>query len=497
MFNKLFPHARSGFVSRRDFLFRAGEGIGGLALAHLLNQEGLLAASCENPPGITSPYAPKPPHFQPRAKNVISLFMCGGVSHIDTFDPKPALDKYHGQPLPGEDDVQVQQGFPGPIMRSPYTFQKYGQSGMDVSELFPNISQRVDDIALIRSAVGRSNDHSISHFEWNTGALLPGSPAYGSWIAYGLGTENQNLPAFVVIYDPRGGPFNGPNNWGAGYLPAAYQGTTFRSAGDPILDLKPPPEYLSLDEQRKRLDHLIRLNQRHEERFPGESELAARIASYELAYRMQGCAPDVVDLDQESEETKRLYGMEEAISEPFGRQCLLARRLVERGVRFVQLWNGAYVNDTVDTWDAHNSIVDNHGQHAAEVDKPIAGLLADLKRRGMLDDTLIIFHTEFGRMPISQRGVGRDHNPGAFSFWMSGAGIEGGQIIGASDDFGYKVAEQPVSVFDFHATVLHLMGIDHKRLTYFFNGRHMRLTDVHGELIPQIAGETAAMPRSG
>ncbi|MEX2302169.1 MAG: DUF1501 domain-containing protein [Bryobacterales bacterium] len=497
MFNKQFSRKQSGFVSRRDFLFRAGEGIGGLALAHLLNQDGLLAAGCENPPGITSPYAPKQPHFKPRAKNVISLFMCGGVSHLDTFDPKPALDKYHGQPLPGEDDVQVQQGFPGPIMRSPYKFQKYGRGGIDVSELFPNMAQRVDDIALIRSAVGRSNDHSISHFEWNTGALLPGSPAYGSWIAYGLGTENQNLPAFVVIYDPRGGPFNGPNNWGAGYLPAAYQGTTFRSTGDPILDLKPPPEYLSIDEQRKRLDHLIRLNQRHEERFPGESELAARIASYELAYRMQGCAPDVVDLDQESDETKRLYGMEEAISEPFGRQCLLARRMVERGVRFVQLWNGAYVNDTVDTWDAHNSIVDNHGQHAAEVDKPIAGLLADLKRRGMLDETLVIFHTEFGRMPISQRGVGRDHNPGAFSFWMSGAGIEGGQIIGASDEFGYKVAEQPVSVFDFHATVLHLMGIDHKRLTYFFNGRHMRLTDVHGELIPQIAGEAADMPRSG
>ena len=497
MFNRLLPPARPGCVSRRDFLFRAGEGIGGLALAYLLNQEGLLAAGCENAPGITSPYAPKPPHFPPRAKNVISLFMCGGVSHLDTFDPKPALDKYHGQPLPGEDDVQVQQGFPGPIMRSPYTFQKYGQCGMDVSELFPNLATRVDDIALIRSAVGRSNDHSISHFEWNTGALLPGSPCYGSWVAYGLGTENQNLPAFVVIYDPRGGPFNGPNNWGAGYLPAAYQGTVFRSTGDPILDLKPPAEYITLDEQRKRLDHLIRLNQRHEERFPGESELAARIASYELAYRMQGCAPEVVDLDQETDETKRLYGMEEAISEPFGRQCLLARRLVERGVRFVQLWNGAYVNDTVDTWDAHNSIVDNHGQHAAEVDKPIAGLLADLKRRGMLDETLVIFHTEFGRMPISQRGVGRDHNPGAFSFWMAGAGIQGGQIIGESDEFGYKVARQPVSVFDFHATVLHLMGIDHKRLTYFFNGRHMRLTDVHGELIPQIAGEPMEMPRSG
>lgn len=478
------------YVSRRDFLFRAGEGIGGLALAYLLNQDGLLAAGgCENAPGVTSPFSPKAPHFKPRAKNVISLFMCGGVSHIDTFDPKSALDTYHGQPLPGEGEVQVQQGYPGPIMRSPYKFQKYGQAGIEVSELFPHIATKVDDIALIRSAVGRSNDHSISHFEWNTGALIPGSPAYGAWVAYGLGTENQNLPAFVVIFDHRGGPFNGPNNWGAGYLPAAYQGTAFRSVGDPILDLHPPAEYLSAKEQRARLDFLGWLNQRHEERFPGNSELSARIASYELAYRMQSCAPETVDLGQESEETKRLYGLDHKVSEPFGRQCLLARRLVEKGVRFVQLWSGAYVNDTVDTWDAHNSIVDNHGQHAPEIDQPVAGLLEDLKRRGLLDETLVIWHTEFGRMPISQRGVGRDHNPNAFSIWMAGAGIAGGQVIGQSDEFGYKVVKQPISVHDFHATILHLMGIDHKRLTYFFNGRHMRLTDVHGELIPQISGK--------
>jgi uncharacterized protein DUF1501 len=476
------------YASRRDFLFSAGEGIGGLALAHLLNQDGLLAASgCENAPGVTSPYSAKPSHFKPRAKNVISLFMCGGVSHIDTFDPKPALDKYHGQPLPGEGDVQVQQGYPGPIMRSPYKFKKYGRAGIDVSELFPHMATMVDDIALVRSAVGRSNDHSISHFEWNTGALIPGFPSYGAWIAYGLGTDNQNLPAFVVVHDHRGGPFNGPNNWGAGYLPAAYQGTVFRASGDPILDLRPPAAYMTPEEQRKRIDHLIRLNQQHEERFPGSSELAARIASYELAYRMQGCAPEAVDLAKETEETKRLYGLENKATEPFGRQCLLARRLVERGVRFVQLWSGAYVNDTVDTWDAHNSIVDNHGQHAREVDQPITALITDLKRRGLLDETLVLWHTEFGRMPISQRGVGRDHNPNAFSFWMAGAGIEGGQVIGESDEFGYKVTKQPVSVFDFHATVLHLMGIDHKRLTYFFNGRHMRLTDVHGDVIPQIA----------
>jgi len=475
-------------LSRRDLLFQAGQGIGGLALAYLLNQDGLLAANgCESSAGIQSPFAPKPPHFKPRAKNVISLFMCGGVSAIDTFDPKPALDKYHGQPLPGEREVQVQQGFPGPIMRSPYKFKKYGQSGIEVSELFPHMGGMVDEVALVRSAVGRSNDHSISHFEWNTGALLPGSPSYGSWIAYGLGTENQNLPAFVVIFDPRGGPYNGPNNWGAGYLPAAYQGTAFRSAGDPILDLRPPAEYVSPEEQRARLDLLAALNQQHVERYPGVSEFSARIASYELAYRMQGCAPQTVDLSQESEETKQLYGLDHKVSEPFGRQCLMARRLVERGVRFVQLWSGAYVNDTVDTWDAHNSIVDNHGQHAPEVDKPIAGLLTDLKRRGLMEETLVVWHTEFGRMPISQRGVGRDHNPNAFSLWMAGAGIHGGQVIGRSDEFGYKTVEQPVSVHDFHATILHLLGIDHKRLTYFFNGRHMRLTDVHGELIPQIA----------
>jgi hypothetical protein len=480
-------------VSRRDLLFRAGEGISGLALAYLLNHDGLLGAepqkanaSCAGSAGIQSPFSPKTPHFKPRAKSVISLFMDGGVSAIDTFNPKPALDKYHGQPLPVKGEVQVQQGFPGPIMRSPYKFKQYGQSGIAVSELFPHMATCVDDIALIQSAQGRSNDHSISHFEWTSGSLLTGFPTLGSWVTYGLGTENQSLPAFVVVYDHRGGPYNGPSNWGAGFLPASYQGTVFRSMGDPILDLRPSADYVTPEEQRARLDQLALLNHQHEEKHPGSSELTARIASYELAYRMQGCAPQAVDFSDESDETKQLYGLDHPITEPFGRQCLMARRLVERGVRFVQLFSGAYVNSNVDTWDAHDSIVDNHGQHALEVDKPIAGLMTDLKRRGLLDETLVLWHTEFGRMPISQRGVGRDHNPGAMSIWMAGAGIKGGQIIGASDDFGYKVTEQPVTVFDFHATILHLLGIDHKRLTYLFNGRNVRLTDVHGELIPQI-----------
>lgn len=482
-------------MSRRDLLHSAGEGIGSLAFAWLLNQDGLLAApapsagksgSCAESSAIKSPFSPKKPHFEPRAKAVISLFMDGGVSHLDTFDPKPALDKHHGQPLPVSGDIQVQQGFPGPVMRSPYKFKQYGQSGIAVSELFPHMAQCVDDIALIRSGQGRSNDHSISHFEWHTGSVLVGFPSLGAWVTYGLGSENQNLPAFVVVYDHRGGPYNGPPNWGAGFLPASYQGTVFRSSGDPILDLQPPSGFVTPEQQRARLDHLAALNQQHETEHPGSSQLAARMASYELAYRMQGCAPQAVDLSDESDETKRLYGLDHPITEPFGRQCLMARRLVERGVRFVQLFSGAYVNSNVDTWDAHDSVVDNHGQHALEVDKPIAGLMTDLKRRGLLDTTLVAWHTEFGRMPISQRGVGRDHNPGAMSMWLAGAGIRGGQIIGASDDFGYKVAEQPVTVHDFHATILHLLGIDHKRLTYLFNGRNMRLTDVHGELIPQL-----------
>ena len=483
---------QESFISRRDFLFEAGEGISGLALASLLAADGLLAASPETPGpvctpsvGIQSPLSPKPGHFQPRAKAVISLFMSGGVSHVDTFDPKPMLTKFHGQPLTGKGRVRVRQGYPGPLMRSPFQFKKYGQSGIEVSELFPHVGSMVDDLAVIRSGQGRSNDHVVAHYEWNTGSLLMGYPSVGSWVTYGLGSENQNLPGFVVIYDHRGGPFSGPSNWSSGFLPAAYQGTVFRSTGDPILDLK-PPSYVTPQQQRARLDHLALLNEEHARKYPASTELAARIASYELAYRMQACAPEAVDLSQESEETKRLYGMDNPVTEPFGKQCLLARRLVERGVRFVQLYNGALVQQNVDTWDAHGNLVENHTRHAREVDKPMAGLIQDLKRRGLLDETLVMWHSEFGRMPISQRGVGRDHNPGAMSLWMAGAGIQGGQVIGSTDEFGYKAEDQVVTYHDIHATLLHLLGMDHRRLTYFFNGRQMRLTDVHGELIPQI-----------
>jgi hypothetical protein len=481
---------KKSFWSRRRFLFESGGGVAGLALAHLLDREGLLAAeSCGDPVAsvVDNPFAPKPPHFSRRATAVISLFMSGGVSHVDTFDPKPALRKYAGEPLDGKVDgsIVVRQGFPGPLMPSPFSFQKYGQSGIEVSELFPHLGRKVDEIAFLRSVYGRSNDHVQATYEMQTGQLRMGFPSVGAWVTYGLGSESSSLPAFVVMNDYRGGPLGGPNDWGPGFLPAGYQGTRFRAVGEPIVDLK-PPEGMSAEDQRARLDALAKLNELDMEKYPSSSELAARISSYELAYRMQGCAPSAIDLSSESPETRKLYGLGDKVTEPFGRQCLMARRLVERGVRFVQLYHGGMGNQDTDTWDAHSNLDENHRQHAAESDLPIAGLLTDLASRGLLDTTLVVWHGEFGRMPISQRGVGRDHNPGTMTVWMAGAGIKGGQVVGSSDEFGYKALEQPVSVHDLHATMLHLLGMDHKKLTYRFNGRDVRLTDVYGTPVPQI-----------
>src|SRR2546425_2217832 len=428
--------------SRRDFLFRSGGGISGLALAHLLNQDNLLAdeivnsAACEAKAIGFNPYAPKPTHFKPRATAVISLFMSGGVSHVDTFDPKPALTKYAGQPLDGKvaGDVIVRQGHPGPLMPSPFQFKKYGRSGIEVSDLFPNIGGHVDEIAFVRSVFGQSNDHVQATYEMQTGQVRMGFRAPGSWSPNGLGSENASLPAYVVIQDGRGGPLGGVNDWSSGFIPAAYQGTLFRSSGDPIVDLK-PPSGVSAEQQRARLDLLAKLNELDMQQYPGNSDLAARISSYELAYRMQGCAPAALDVSKESEATRKLYGLDEKITEPFGRQCLMARRLVEHGVRFVQVFSGGLGDQDTETWDAHVDVKTNHTLHAAETDRPIAGLLTDLKARGLLDSTLIVWHGEFGRMPISQRGIGRDHNPGAMPIWMAGAGIKGGQVIGASDEF--------------------------------------------------------------
>ena len=475
------------FRSRRDFLFESSGGISGLGLAWLLNQQGLLAndGACATGGTASSPLSPRKPHFTPRATSMISLFMGGGVSHVDTFDPKPALEKYAGKPLSGKGDVVVRQGNPGPLMPSVFQFKKHGQCGMDVSEIFPRMAEHVDELALLRSVQSKSNDHVQAQYAMTTGKVLMGFPSIGSWITYGLGSENQNLPAFVVIYDARGGPFGGPSNWTAGFMPAAYQGTVFRASGSPIIDLKPPEE-VRPEQQRARLDLLGKLNEMDMQKYPGSSELAARITSYELAYRMQGCAPEAVDLTKESPATRRLYGLDNPVTEPFGHQCLMARRLIERGVRFVQLYHGGLGNQNTDTWDAHEDVKKNHTKHAAEVDIPIAGLLTDLKGRGLLDSTLLTWQGEFGRMPISQRGLGRDHNPGAMSMWMAGAKIKGGQIIGSTDEFGYKAEEQPISIHDLHATILNLLGMDHLKLTYLYNGRNMRLTDVYGELIPQI-----------
>ena len=394
------------FRSRRDFMFQTGGGISGLALAYLLNQDGLLGAasnSCATNSPVPSPLTARKPQFPPRATSVISMFMSGGVSHVDTFDPKPALSKYSGKPLEGKGDIIVRQGNPGPLMPSPFSFKKYGQSGMDVSEIFPHIATKVDELAFLRSVKGQSNDHVQAHYELLTGMIRAGFPSVGTWVTYGLGSENQNLPGFVVIYDARGGPIGGSATWRSGFMPASYQGTVFRSSGVPIIDLK-PPDSVAPEQQRARLDLLGKLNEMDAQKYPGNTELAARISSYELAYRMQGCAPEAVDLSGESAAVKKLYGLDNPTTEPFGRQCLMARRLVERGVRFVQLFHGGLGVQNLDTWDAHENVQDNHGRHAAEVDLPIAGLLTDLKASGLLDSTLLVWHGEFGRMPISQRG---------------------------------------------------------------------------------------------
>jgi hypothetical protein len=462
------------FLSRREMLSATGGGIASLAFSQLLAGAGV------NP---AAPLAARPPHFPAKAKAVISIFCYGGVSHIDTFDPKPQLLARQGEALTGKGEVVVSQGHPGGLMPSLWQFKKHGQCGMDVSELFPHVAKKVDDIALIRSMHSISNDHGPALFQMNTGFIQAGYPSMGSWITYGLGTENQNLPAFVVFSDWRGGPIGGAPNWGNGFMPAAYQGTPFRSTGDPIVDLKPPKD-VTPERQRRWLDLLRNLNEQHLAKNPEDTELSARIQSYELAFRMQSHAVDAVDLNNETAATRALYGVDESPTDYVGRQCLMARRLVERGVRFVQVFSGG--GNFGESWDAHWDLKENHEMHCAETDKPIAALLTDLKSRGMLDSTLVIWHGEFGRMPISQKMTGRDHNPLGFSIWLAGGGIKGGNIVGATDEFGYAAVEDKKSINDVHATILHQLGMDHEKLTYFHNGRHMRLTDVSGSVMREI-----------
>lgn len=473
-------------VSRREFLTRAGLGVGSLALTFLLAQEAE-AAQKQNGGGkkAFNPMAPKPPMFPGKAKSVIFLFMYGGPSQMDTFDPKPELTKFDGKTmkaaLPNAGEIKAFFGGSNtPLMRSPFTFQKYGKSGMDVSEIFPNLATCVDDMCFIRSVTGDSNNHAPALFEMNTGSILQGHPSVGSWVTYGLGSENQDLPGFVVMTDHRGGPIGGAPNWSSGFMPATYQGTLFRANGTPILDLS-PGEGVSKAQQRTDLDLLGQMNEEHLRAHPGDSELEARISSYELAYRMQAHAPEVVDITKETPETRALYGIDDERTAEFGRKCLLARRLVERGVRFVQLYSGGGHGD--DTWDAHGDIVGNHRLHAGETDKPIAGLLQDLKRRGLLEDTLVVWAGEFGRLPISQGSKGRDHNPGVQTVWMAGGGVKGGTIIGSSDEVGYQAGEDPFHIRDLHATILHAVGLNDMALTYLFNGRFQRLTENGGVVI--------------
>jgi hypothetical protein len=463
------------YCSRRELLGKLGGGVAGLAMADLLHRQGLLAAD-------RSPMASKAPHFPAKAKAVISIFCYGGVSQVDSFDPKPLLLKRQGEMMGGVGEVVPSQGTPGGLMPSPWSFKKYGQSGLDVSELFPHVAQHADELAVIRSMHCLSNDHGPALYQMNTGTVLAGHPSVGSWVTYGLGSENENLPGYIVFTDYRGGPINGAPNWGSGFMPAAFQGTPFRSMGDPIVDLK-SADGRTPEDQRKWLNFLGEMNAKQLERNPMDSELSARIQSYELAFRMQTHASEAIDITKETAATRKLYGLDDSPTQYFGRQALMARRLVERGVRFVQLYSGG--GNFEPSWDAHFSLKKNHGTHAAETDRPIAGLLEDLKSRGLLDSTLVIWHGEFGRLPISQRMDGRDHNPAGFTLWMAGGGVKPG-VIGATDEFGYRAVENKKSVYDFHATVLHLLGLNHEKLTYQFNGRGMRLTDVQGDPIREI-----------
>jgi len=484
----LLPQFRTAAprLSRRDFLSQAASGLGGIALAWLLNEEAL--AESARAVSTKSPYVAKPPHFSGKAKRVVHIFAAGGVSHIDTFDYKPALEQHHGQALTGKGKYDPFFGQPGNLMKSPWRFERRGKSGLWVSDLLPNLATCVDDITFIHSMVSKSNNHTPATFLANSGFTMNGYPSLGAWLSYGLGSENEDLPAFVVLPDSRGLPAGGAINWSAGFLPATHQGAAFRTnTKEPIVDLSTPLD-VSPAAREASMALLAQMNQEFAEKNPGDTGLAARIRSYELAARMQASVPEVIDFDNESETTRRLYGLDSDASAAFGRNCLLARRLLERGVRFVQIFNGGAFGSPRINWDAHEDLVENHNKQAAVMDQPVAGLLKDLKARGMLDDTLVIWSTEFGRTPVTQgiNGKGRDHHQLAFTCWLAGAGLKPGIGYGASDEIGFDTGENPVTTYDFHATILHLLGLDHTKLTFYHNGIQRRLTDVHGHVVKGI-----------
>ncbi len=469
--SRFTPNHTSCGHTRREFLWNVGGGFAGLALIDLLARDGLLAAPAKNP------LATKPAHFPTKAKRVVFLFMNGGPSQVDTFDPKPMLDRLHGSAYRGEAKVGSNGRPIGHLMRSPFPFAQHGRSGLPISSLYPHLARHADDLCVIRSMHTDTAAHASGCLQMNTGSVLIGKPCLGSWLSYGLGTVNENLPAFVVMTDPRGGPIGSASNWSAGFMPAAYQGTLFRSKGPPLLDLA-TPEGTSDRTQRAGLDLLRDLNEEHLRARQGASELAARIATYELAYRMQTAATTVVDVESEPAATRAMYGLDNKLTADFGRKCLITRRLLENGVRFVQLYSGG--GHIEDTWDGHNDCIANHTLHAGETDRPIAALIADLKRTGLWEDTLLIWGGEFGRTPTSE-GIGkpgRDHNWHGFTMWLAGGGVKGGQAIGATDELGFRAVDERCHVSDLHATVLHLLGLDHRALSYFHQGLDQRLTGV-------------------
>ena len=462
-------------TSRRQFFQRAGSGLAGIALAGLLKDEGLFAAPS------AGPLEPKPGHHRATAKSVIWLFMEGGPSHLDLFDPKPKLNELSGQPMPESFGRPITaMGTAGnTILGTKRTFKQHGQSGIWVSDWYSRIAEHADDLAVIRSCWADGLNHVGSVCQMNTGSILAGRPALGAWTTYGLGTENENLPAFVVLTDASE-VLGGPKNWSAGFLPASYQGTLFRNDESPIFHLK-RPESVGDKQQRSKLDLLAELNRRYARDKQDDTELDARLRSYELAYRMQSAAPEAVDLGKESEATRKLYGLDEEATQKFGANCLLARRLIERGVRFVELYSGSGSGG-----DAHTDIEGNHSKMCNSSDKPIAGLLADLKARGLLDSTLVVWGGEFGRTPFNEKGKGRDHNPWGFTIWMAGGGVRGGRAIGATDEIGLRAVERRCHVHDIHASILHALGLDHEAVTYFHSGRFERPTVNGGQVVREL-----------
>jgi hypothetical protein len=472
--------------TRREFLWEAGAGFTALGLVDLLSRGGFFNGRAQAAVPRANPLAPKPPHHAPRAKSVVFLFMYGGPSHVDTFDYKPKLYALDGKTISVKTFGRGGKKNEGRVVGPKWNFRQYGECGKRISDLFPHLATCVDDIAFLHSMTADSPIHGSAMLQMNTGKILSGSPCLGSWTNYGLGSENEDLPGFVVMLDPTGGPISGAKNWSSGYMPATYQGTILRSAGEPVLDLKRPAG-MSEATQRRLLDTLSEYNSDHLAPRADNSNLAARIASYEMAYSMQRHAPEAVDLTQETAATQALYGLDDDRTRDFGRRCLLARRLVERGVRFVQLYAGGAHNDS--NWDAHGDLVKNHSYHAGRTDKPIAGLLKDLKRRGLLDETLVIWGGEFGRQPTAEyvKGTGRDHNAFGFTMWMAGGGIKGGVSVGETDEIGSAAVTDRLHVKHLHATVLHQMGLDPNRLTYFYNGLDQKLVGVEGaEPIAQI-----------